>query len=308
MFGSLVEIFKMLDGYSQMFAEMNMDLYFDFASMATTTIIISAITELVFFIFKGIGLFVMSKRQNMSCAWFSFVPFLSYVQMGRLVGEVKLFGTRTKQLGLFVAISMFVTNVCSWIADIGTWFEPFKQMVTTSKFDYTLYQNTMNNVSPVFSTLNIISAFSDLVYIVFWVFLLVAFFRYYEPKHPTLYILLSIFLGLTGIFVFVVRKHDKVNYFEQQRKYYENLYKEKYQNNATNSGEPNKHSENDSPFIEYSKKTEDVFAEYSQGQSQQPQQPQNNTYNSGYNSNGNLNNNSSPDNSDQDGDQDEDLF
>ncbi len=301
MFSSLVELFKILDGYSKAFVEMGIDYYFDFASMATTSMITSALIELVFFIFKGIGLFVMSKRQKMSCAWFSFVPFLSYVQMGRLVGEVKLFGTRTKQLGLFVAIALFVTNVCSWVADIGIWYEPFKEMVTTSKFDYNLYNYTMENVSPIFSTLNIISAFSDLAYIVLWVFLLVAFFRYYEPKHPTLYILLSIFLGLTGIFVFVVRKHDKVNYFEQQRKYYENLYKEKYQNNATYSGESNQSSQNDNPFIEYSKKTDDVFAEYSQGQSQpqQPQQTQNN-YNSGYNSN----NNSSSNN---DGD-DEDLF
>ena len=298
MFGNLVETFKTLYEMLQDFAASGVYLELDYASIAYSTIIMSAIFELVLFIFKGVGLFILSKRQNLKFAWLSFIPILSYIQMGRLVGNVRLWGTRTKHLGLFVSIALFANQLSSWIVDFSVWFDPFKQIVQNNQYDPTVYQYALNNAPPIMTFFSILSVIAGLAYVILYVFLIIAFFRYYEQKHPTLYALLSIFLELTGIFVFVVRNHDKINSFEEQRKYYENLYKEQYQNNgnaAPNSA--NQSAKEDDPFIEYSqKKTEDVFSEYSQ------QQPPQNNQNNGYS---NYNSNNSPEGNN---DSDEDLF
>lgn len=302
MLGSVIFILlSTLEYFENLFVAFGLYLDLNYATWAYVFIAVSSIVTIVIFTFKGIGLFVLSKRQGVSHAWLSFVPFASYVQMGRLIGEVRLFGSRTKHLGLFVAISSFVTQASSIVLDILLYLEPFKMLVSTATFDEAIV-NTVNyaldNMTPLMNALDIISTFASIINIVLEVFLIIAFFRYFEPKHPTLYALLSIFLDLTGIFVFVVRKHDKVNYYEKQRKYYENLYRERYQGGAgqTRSSSP----QTDNPFTEYSTKTDDVFTEYSQ-----KSQQSNNPY-SGYQNpySGTQSGNSKPNNDNQD----EDLF
>lgn len=302
MFGNLIETFRYLD---QMYSALaGAEIYFDYTSIAYSTIITSAIIELVFFIFKGMGLYMLSKKHDISCAWLSFVPFASYVQMGRLVGEVKLFGKRTKWLGLFVAITLFIAQVCNWVYDFGVWYEPFKQMTVANTFDAALYEYTATHISSFMTFLYVFSTIIEFAYIVLWVFLIIAFFRYFEPKHPTLYALLSIFLNLTGIFVFVVRKNEKINYFEKQRQYYENIYRQQYKNgNGVNKQySQSQNSQENSPFMEYSKKPDaDVFTEYSQND--KPNSSQQYSPYDKYENNNPYNNNSANNDSN-----DEDLF
>ena len=95
-------------------------------------------------------------------------------------------------------------------------------------------------------------------------FLVIGFFRYYEKRHPFLYTILGLLLGITSVFVFVVRNHDKYDYVSEMRRFYANnpYNRSGYYGGAPrNDGYPYE-AEQRSKTNQNADKT-DVFEEYS---------------------------------------------
>ena len=212
-FYRLISFFEDLSEYQPFFAQY--DFYFDFVAMAYEYIISYAVVFLTLYAFGSIGIYVLSKNNSVDKAWMSFVPFLRYVQLGRLVGQVRVFGGVTKNLGVFVAIFMFAAFVLNQTYDAIVYFEPCKQMAIANQ-----YVKPQLSLNPFLMVLSIAGSICSIVSSLLEIFLLFAFFRCYEKKHPILYAILSIFLGISGIFIFVVRKNKKLDYANVYNRFY----------------------------------------------------------------------------------------
>ena len=87
--------------------------------------IIYAMIAVTVFILKGIGLYTLSKKNGVDKAFLSFIPFVSYYQLGRLVGQMSVFKVKVKNLGIIVGALLFVTVVLSNIVEFFRYFEIF---------------------------------------------------------------------------------------------------------------------------------------------------------------------------------------
>lgn len=222
----------------------------------------------VMYVFMGIGLYKLSKVNGVSNPILSFVPFARYFQMGKLVGEIRLFGKPTKNMGLIVMIVAIVEFVLKNVYDVVAYAEPFFEIIKTN----TLPESIPENVYMML--LRVIGYAGDIAFFVLFIFLVVALFRSYERKHPILYSVLGALFNLTGVFVFVIRNHKKFDYMEEmRRRYYGRYYGDPSGGNGYNgyNGYNNNYSDlnnngnsNGSPSSRSSgSENGDVFEEYS---------------------------------------------
>ena len=204
-FYSLISLFQELSEYQPYVAQY--DIYFDFLAAAYQYAITRAVVFLIVYILGSTGIYVLSKNNSLDKAWFSFVPFLRYVQLGRLVGAMRVFGGVTKNLGVFVAVFAFVSFVAVEIYDVYAYYEPCRQMAIANK-----YFKPEVTISPATIVLSLTGSVTGVVSSILNIFLTFTFFRLYERKHPILYSIIGLLFNLSGIFIFVVRKNKKLDY------------------------------------------------------------------------------------------------
>jgi len=141
--------------------------------------------------------------------------------MGKLVGPARFFGVQVKNLGLVVliayAVSFLLTSVYDAVRYANAFFYVFTENSETALADYAQYINNATSTELLLAIFSLVELLSFFVY----AFMLITFFRYYEKRHPILYAVLSLIFGLSGIFVFVVRNHDKYDYIAEMRRFYE---------------------------------------------------------------------------------------
>lgn len=215
-FGSVLRYLIMLEEMKEAFSGVGLNFYFDYASHAIAYIAISVALYAVFYVLMGIGIYKLSKKQGLKNPALSFVPFARFYQMGKLVGKTRLFGMSINNLGLITTIVSAVNFVFYNVVDVVLYARPCIELLTSGVISSTTYDAT---VYDMFFT--VLTNASNLAFVVFYAFLVIAFFRFYEKRHPILYSLLGLLLGITGAFVFAVRDHDKYDYMAEIRKFYE---------------------------------------------------------------------------------------
>ena len=226
--------------------------------------VIALLTPIVFHVFRGIGLFVMAKRQKMTFAWISFLPCAWMFVACKLLGSGKLLGiknfavwflivfTFAQLLNLAYQVILYLP-VVKYIMEGGEVFIKLDgaPAVADGIGIYLVGDHTIS--LPVFSNLLFVCVDKsfvaygnsfytmgkvlDVFYYVQWVTgiavtlievsVYFAIFRRYWPEHFLLASILSIFAGLFPIFVFVVRKNQPKNYAEYLRE----KYNERMKNN-----------------------------------------------------------------------------
>lgn len=261
-FSRILAMLELASGLETTTLNGQLELYFDYQSLAFTSLASYLIVYAVLYVFFGVGIYKISKNNGYSTAYLAFVPFARYYQMGKIIGEVRLFGAKTKNMGLFVAIACALTTVLTNVLDVTLYSNALFEAVKMN--DYSVVANILAEKQTAFITiLYYFNLVFNLIYIVLNVFMIIAFFRYYEKRRPLLFALLSIFLDLTPIFVFVVRNRKKYDFVAEQRRIFEQRYNEQNGGFNGSNGYSNGsyRQSDDNPYSDYSTQ-KDVFEEF----------------------------------------------
>ena len=183
----------------------------------------SAVIDIALFVLKGIGLYTIGKRENIPNGYLAFIPFASYYYMGKIIGPVKLFGYRLKNIGLLLSLLYFFTFATGIAYDALYYGNTFKYLLQTGTLvkqeaiNVTLFRSI--TLHGLISVTNNILAIMFLVIDVFTVF---AFFRFYAKKNQNMYSFLAIFIEpLFPIFVFAFRNNKRFDYNQYMKMRFE---------------------------------------------------------------------------------------
>lgn len=236
--------------------------------MLILSLSMSLTVTLTAFIFKGIGLYTIAKRENVKKPYYAFIPFLSYYLLGKIVGGVRIFGYHVKNIGLITMISLLLYYALFAVYDVFMCYENFVSLFTTGELGQVIDKYGSVWVDVVLSVL--ITA-SGLVYLIFQIFMIFTFFLYYGGKYRMLFSLLSIFIEpLFGIFVFASRKKERFDYGNYMKMRFDSYNGTRSGGGFNNPQQPFTTKENlKDPFEEYRDKKHsksediDVFEDYS---------------------------------------------
>lgn len=228
------------------------------------------------YLLRSIGIYVLAKRQKVDNLYLAFIPFAWVFLLCKLIPDVRFFGIPFSKIAVWVMISFIVKGVCDLVYDyfnyfpyIGYFFQDAEAMITfTSTEEGTIITAGANFFNPyannsvlvlINNTCVIISRILAFINTVFTVFIYIDLFKLYWPEH---YVIASVFsvLGLFPIFMFVIRKKDKINYMDYIRARYYGGYNP-YGNRSENDEVPQH------PFSEFAEKGDvdpgDPFSEFS---------------------------------------------
>lgn len=252
-----------------------------YEALAWLYVVLYSLVVVTVFVLKGIGLYSLSKINGIDKPYLSFIPFVSFYQLGRLVGSVSVFRTKIKNLGIIVGALLFVTVVFSNIIEFFRYFETLQTILNSNSFipvtDAKGY--IITNETVLLTILYYVNLVISLIETLLFIFLIIPFFRFYAKRSALVFAILSIFIDpLFGIFVFVVRKNKKGSFY-QRPAFGGQPYGGGYGGSDpfNRSGNPYESGQNSgenrgftatqntgSPFEEYKKpENGDVFEEYS---------------------------------------------
>lgn len=235
-------------------------------AMALIFILTSAVVNITCFVFKGIGLSSIAKREGYKHTFLAYIPFASYFLLGKIVGGVKVFGYRVKNLGLVAMIAMFLTYLLTGVYEGFMYGGNIVSLITTGELG--VLPNVYGNVW-IDVVLNVFTLVASVVYIIADVFLMLTFFMYYGKKYQILYSLLSIlFEPVFGILVFAVRKHERFDYSQYMKMRFDSYNANRSGGGFNNPQQPFTRDDS-SPYAQYEEKKHtanediDVFEDYS---------------------------------------------
>ena len=258
-------------------------------------------TSLAFYSLRSVGLFVLAKKQGIKKYGLAFVPFVWIYIACKLVGKARFFNKPIEKLALIFTIIFAVSEIINLAYDIIVYIPLFEYVVihggniivgTATKITDLHYYTSIDLMYNVFvaeqifpfglsiSSINsvldnkffiAISSLFDIASIIVMVTVYINLFRKFWPQHYMLAGLLSIFLGLFPIFVFVIRKKSAINYADYMRSRYGaygnpygNPYNNPYNNGGYNGGSAQ------TPFEDFEKKKEEPFKDFEEKNKKDP--------------------------------------
>jgi uncharacterized membrane protein len=135
-------------------------------------IIVFLIIAIVFYVLAALGLYKLAQNEGIENPWLAWVPFGNLYIVGRLVKTVKLFNYDIPSLELVLPIGAIAVAILGGIPLLGT--------LLSIAFMIVLYVTLYN------------------------------LYKKYRPQSATLWIILSIVLGLFPIFIFIMRNDRPV--------------------------------------------------------------------------------------------------
>ena len=163
--------------------------------------------SVVIFIATAIVIFKISKRAKIKYAWFSFIPVVSDLALGRLAQRYVLKnGKRSAKLGIWLLISRSATYICT-AALICFGFNSLVQiggnLETALKNGTEFDTNLFASLVPVFILYMLCLLFGITRMVLYYISL----YRTYamlEPKKAVLLLILSVITVTVPIFLFVL--------------------------------------------------------------------------------------------------------
>lgn len=262
-------------------------------------LITSLIFPIAMYVLRSIGLYVLAKRKGIKCAFMAFIPCVWIYVVCRLVAETRFLNTTIGKLAVVFTIIFSLSEILTlvyqffiyfplagnfllgreifictdiefaknnglteyWVGDQGIWINE------SFVYPYADIYGTIRALNVIYY----VSMIFDLLYVIIEITVLMALFRKYWPQHYVLAFIMSVFFGLSGIFIFVIRKKQPVNYADYLRARYRAYGPYGYYGPYGNPyGNPNNYQANQAqpkgPFEEYVDKSErtpeEPFSEY----------------------------------------------
>lgn len=245
---------------------------------------------------RSVGLFVLAKKQGIKNYGLAFVPVVWIYIACKLAGNTRFFNKPIEKLALIFCIIFAVAELLTFAYNFIVYYPLFDYLVfnggkiiigTASQaenmFQYLSIDETTgifvaNEILPfglsiattnkILDVIYYLSNIFDLASIVITVTVYINLFRRFWPQHYMLASLLSVFLGLFPIFVFVIRNKPAINYADYMRSRYQNFnpnnnpYNNPYNNGNNGYGAPS----GQTPFEDFedkkNKKPEEPFKDF----------------------------------------------
>ena len=190
----------------------------DFVTLSIVYITVYAVITIGAFLLKGFGLYNLSINNGVDKPYLSFIPFVSFYQLGRLIGPMSVFRVRVKNFGLVVGILTFVVTVIYNVTAFFRYFDSLQTILNANAIFPVLDASgtVKTNEYIVNEVFYYVCRFVDIINLIFTIFLYITFFRLFASQNYFLYSVLSIIIDpLFAVFVFVVRKNKKGSFYRK---------------------------------------------------------------------------------------------
>lgn len=208
----------------------------------------------VVFVFEGVALYTIAKREGYKHRWCAFIPFFNTYYIGVCAQKNKCFNMKAKTIST-VAASLEVLLAVGFILYytavflVMDYYKPsgdtFVNPVTGLPEEVYALQGVPAELAWAgwcFTYLSdYILVWVNLVFLFFQVMLLSAFFQTYASRRYFLFTLTSVLFPIQGILFFVVRNNKGMNYRdflrgEQERQYrmYQQYARQNFENDPYN--------------------------------------------------------------------------
>ena len=238
--------------------------------------LVPLIVSLIFYVLRGVGIYVLSKKAGVKVAWMGFVPCVWIYPLLKTLKSEKFFGTTFGKLaGLLTVVfalseaTTYFYSLVETVPILGYYLQGGSVSLVLGETESTIMvgNDFLNPLDTAFmkiltEVIDWVSLPLDIVALITEVFMLVALFKRYWPNNYILGTILSV-LGFFGIMVFIIRKKQPRDFNEYIRSRYSNVYNP-YGNNPYGSPqEPTNNSNTtEDPFKDFSSKKEDPFSEF----------------------------------------------
>ena len=199
--------------------------------------IISALITLGLFVLKGFAIYTISKKQGLNKLWMSFVPFLNFILLGKVIGKCKVWGLNIKNIGLWLCIMMAIERVFSGLLNAGYHLDNIiktlegfglsAKITFSAKFFevwYLLTGGSLYASAIPTADLQLIATYTGLIipivdiviwlaYAFFEIHFLLLIFKKYAPQNMALFTILCIFIPeALGVILFILRNNEPIDY------------------------------------------------------------------------------------------------
>ena len=229
--------------------------------------IINTIIVLLTFSLKAVAIQTMAKKMGLKKLYLAWIPFFSFILLGKIIGETTIWGYKIKNLGKLVCILSLISYAVLGLLNLGYYVNNF-EIVFNFKVEYSsaFIKNWMSGTGIPYTVINILHTIFSLVEIFAKATLIYYVFIAYAPERAFIYMIASILIDpLFGPILFVIRNRNKATFRVYVRpQSYGNPYGNPYSNPYSNSGygqnnnSQNAESIDDEPFPEFSNKSSGV--------------------------------------------------
>ena len=192
--------------------------------------LIALAVVITFYVLRSVGLYKLAKKQGVENAFLAWIPCVWMFIACKIVGKARIFGTAAEKFAVWACV-LFSVAVIIPVVYYGFTIAPYvfraiqSEDVVMIVSDGTLYVSPeLSYSSGLNKFLDIIGVFGNvlrLVEIFITVSVYIALFKKFWPQHYILAAVLS-FFGLFGVFAFVIRNNQPVDFNEYIRRRYYN--------------------------------------------------------------------------------------
>lgn len=256
---------------------------------------VSLAIMLAFYLLRSFGLYSLAKKNNVAKKWIAFIPFFWMYIACKLIKQGNFFNRPYQKIALIIAIVFTAGEVVALAIQIISYFPLFKYLLSGEtiylsldelslvdgyreymegggilvKDDFIPYGPTLTLMNNILTILNGLSTILGIAGTIIEVFVYINLFKNYWPQNYTFAAILSIFIGLFPVLVFVIRNKKAVDFNEYFRSRYTVHYGAPYNpynpyNNPQNpygqSGNTQGNGRPEEPFSNF--KPEEPFSEF----------------------------------------------
>ena len=255
--------------------------------------IISLILPTVLYVLRSIGIYSLAKKAKIKGAVLAWFPCVWLYVACRLIKETKVFGSTMGKMAVLFTVIFTISELLFLANEFLAYFPLIGNVLINKETIYVVLDGELKEVGKAYAFLsgvyvnptfvypyknvflvaqimNVISYASmifELASMIITITVFINLFRKYVPEHFIIYAILSV-MGLFGVFIFVIRKKEPVNYMDYVRSRYQSFYG---QNGARGNGPYgyyNAPRQPDSPFEEFTDKKdrrpEEPFSDFDQ--------------------------------------------
>lgn len=99
-------------------------------------LVVMFIFYVISYVFKGIGMYTIAKRQGMDYPWLAFIPFARVFLQGELGGEIPLKNKSIKNPGIWLLALPFIGSAIFFIFYMLLWVVGFASIMAGYGFNY----------------------------------------------------------------------------------------------------------------------------------------------------------------------------
>lgn len=124
------------------------------------------IAVIVFYVFYSYGLYKMGQKQKIELSWLAFIPFAQFYVMGKLIPDLKIFGSKISSPELVLPIASIVCAVLRDVRLIG-WLISLAYLILLIASYYQLFRRYKGETALGLTIISVILLFIPVPFIIF---------------------------------------------------------------------------------------------------------------------------------------------